>query len=198
MSATRPTPLAGTVLREARLVAGLSQSELARRAGVTQSVISTYESGGRDPSLTTLARLVAATGQRLSVVVEPGPEGAHQGIPDTRLGRRLRRRRAALMAAAQRRGATNLRVFGSVARGEDGPDSDVDLLVDLAPGGGCSLWPVSSASWPRFSASRSTSRRSTASSPGFATAPSERRSRCEPPPAGHPGYGSSRSSNGLR
>ncbi|MCH8627750.1 helix-turn-helix domain-containing protein [Arsenicicoccus piscis] len=136
MSATRPTPLAGTVLREARLVAGLSQSELARRAGVTQSVISTYESGGRDPSLTTLARLVAATGQRLSVVVEPGPEGAHQGIPDTRLGRRLRRRRAALMAAAQRRGATNLRVFGSVARGEDGPDSDVDLLVDLAPGGG--------------------------------------------------------------
>jgi predicted nucleotidyltransferase len=28
---------------------------------------------------------------------------------------------------------TNLRVFGSVARGEDRPDSDVDLLVDLPP-----------------------------------------------------------------
>lgn len=28
---------------------------------------------------------------------------------------------------------TNLRVFGSVARGEDQPGSDVDLLVDIAP-----------------------------------------------------------------
>lgn len=30
-------------------------------------------------------------------------------------------------------GADNPRVFGSVARGDDRPDSDVDLLVDLAP-----------------------------------------------------------------
>jgi uncharacterized protein len=28
---------------------------------------------------------------------------------------------------------TNLRIFGRVARGEDRPDSDVDLLVDLPP-----------------------------------------------------------------
>ncbi|WP_317618978.1 nucleotidyltransferase family protein [Cellulomonas palmilytica] len=32
---------------------------------------------------------------------------------------------------AHRHGASNVRVFGSVARGEDGPDSDIDLLVDL-------------------------------------------------------------------
>jgi hypothetical protein len=31
-------------------------------------------------------------------------------------------------------------VFGSVARGEDGPDSDVDLVVDLAPGTGLVGW----------------------------------------------------------
>jgi len=31
---------------------------------------------------------------------------------------------------------TNLRVFGSVARGQDRPDSDVDLLADLPPGMG--------------------------------------------------------------
>jgi predicted nucleotidyltransferase/DNA-binding XRE family transcriptional regulator len=136
MNATQSPPTAGRVLREARLAAGLSQNELARRAGVAQSVISAYESGARDPSLTTLARLVAATGQRLSVAVEAGPDSGVRGIPDTRLGRRLRHRRSALLAAAERRGATNLRVFGSVARGEDGPDSDVDLLVDLAPGTG--------------------------------------------------------------
>jgi predicted nucleotidyltransferase len=41
-----------------------------------------------------------------------------------------------LIAAAESHGASNLRVFGSVARGEDGPDSDVDLLVDFAPGTG--------------------------------------------------------------
>ena len=37
------------------------------------------------------------------------------------------------MAAAAAHDVTNLRVFGSVARGEDQPDSDVDLLVDLPP-----------------------------------------------------------------
>lgn len=31
-------------------------------------------------------------------------------------------------------GASNVRVFGSVARGEDGPGSDIDLLVDFPPG----------------------------------------------------------------
>jgi hypothetical protein len=41
--------------------------------------------------------------------------------------------RAALLAAARRHGATNLRLFGSVARGEEQVDSDVDLLIDLAP-----------------------------------------------------------------
>jgi predicted nucleotidyltransferase len=50
------------------------------------------------------------------------------------LGRRVRQRRRALVAAAAAHGVTRLRVFGSVARGEDRPDSDVDLLVDLPPG----------------------------------------------------------------
>ncbi len=129
--------MAGELLREARRRSGLSQTDLARRAHVAQSVISAYESGRREPSLTTLRRLVAATGQRLRVEVEPADgDEVVRGIPDSPLGRRLRRHRRALVTAAQRRGAGNLRVFGSVARGEDGPDSDVDLLVDLAPGTG--------------------------------------------------------------
>lgn len=37
---------------------------------------------------------------------------------------------------AKRHGARNLRLFGSVARGEDDPSSDIDLLVDLEPGRG--------------------------------------------------------------
>jgi len=41
-----------------------------------------------------------------------------------------------VLATARRHGAGNVRVFGSVARGEDQPGSDIDLLVDLAPGTG--------------------------------------------------------------
>jgi predicted nucleotidyltransferase len=45
-------------------------------------------------------------------------------------------RREQILAIAARHGARNLRVFGSVARGEDGPESDVDLLVEFEPGRG--------------------------------------------------------------
>ena len=43
----------------------------------------------------------------------------------------LRQRRNDLLAAASRRGASNLRVFGSVARGNHDDRSDIDFLVDF-------------------------------------------------------------------
>lgn len=43
----------------------------------------------------------------------------------------------------RRYAATNPRLFGSVARGDATPDSDIDLLVDLLPGGGNELLRVS-------------------------------------------------------
>ena len=47
----------------------------------------------------------------------------------------LKARRKAILAIAERYGARELRVFGSVARGEEAdPHSDIDLLVDLEPG----------------------------------------------------------------
>lgn len=39
-----------------------------------------------------------------------------------------------LLALARRRGVTGLRVFGSMSRDDAADDSDVDLLVSLAPG----------------------------------------------------------------
>ena len=42
--------------------------------------------------------------------------------------------RAELLALARRRGVTGVRVFGSMSRGDGSDDSDVDLLVTLAPG----------------------------------------------------------------
>lgn len=44
--------------------------------------------------------------------------------------------RADILAVAARHGARNVRVFGSVARGDAKPDSDVDLLVEFEPGTG--------------------------------------------------------------
>lgn len=43
-------------------------------------------------------------------------------------------RRSEILAVAERYGARNLRVFGSVARGESDERSDIDLLVDMEPG----------------------------------------------------------------
>jgi predicted nucleotidyltransferase len=69
------------------------------------------------------------------VEVADGVGHARTDAPaETMLSRVLGRQRDAIVAAAARNGGTNVRVFGSVARGEDGPESDVDLLVDLDPG----------------------------------------------------------------
>lgn len=43
-------------------------------------------------------------------------------------------KRAEIRRIAERHGARNLRLFGSFARGEARPDSDLDLLIDLEPG----------------------------------------------------------------
>jgi uncharacterized protein len=64
---------AGALLRQARQRAGLSQVELAARAGVTQSVISSYESGHRQPSVPTLAAMIEAAGFELVTAVRRQP-----------------------------------------------------------------------------------------------------------------------------
>ena len=46
----------------------------------------------------------------------------------------LRKRRDEIVEVARARGASRVRVFGSVARGDATDDSDVDFLVDLEPG----------------------------------------------------------------
>lgn len=46
----------------------------------------------------------------------------------------LHERRSEIFDLAAYYGASNIRIFGSVARGEDDSASDIDLLVDLDPG----------------------------------------------------------------
>jgi len=58
------------------------------------------------------------------------PEQESSLNDETTLGL-LRSRREELLAVGGALGVRAIRVFGSVARGDDGPDSDVDLLVEL-------------------------------------------------------------------
>jgi predicted nucleotidyltransferase/DNA-binding XRE family transcriptional regulator len=124
----------GSLLRDARTRAGLTQAELAERAGTTQSVISAYEHDRRQPALSTLADLVSATGLELEVTVRTRRRPIDRLTGP--LGVRVRQQRRRLVEVASQHGVTHLRVFGSVARGEEGENSDLDLLVDLPPGMG--------------------------------------------------------------
>ena len=57
-------------LIKARVAAGLSQAELARKMSTTQSVVARLESGRHLPSLNTLKKLAEATGAKLSIHLE--------------------------------------------------------------------------------------------------------------------------------
>jgi predicted nucleotidyltransferase len=48
--------------------------------------------------------------------------------------RLLQEKREEILRIAARHGAYNVRVFGSVVKGEAGPHSDVDFLVEVGPG----------------------------------------------------------------
>jgi transcriptional regulator with XRE-family HTH domain len=58
----------GQLLTEARRAAGLSQDELAARAGTSRPTLSSYEHGHRSPTLTTASRILAAAGCELSTI----------------------------------------------------------------------------------------------------------------------------------
>lgn len=60
--------------------------------------------------------------------------GKIHGDSDMTINKAIQEKREVILALAARHGACNVRVFGSVSRGEAGPQSDVDLLVDLEPG----------------------------------------------------------------
>lgn len=56
-----------------------------------------------------------------------------QRVEGERIEEVVRAKREEILAIAARHGAYNVRLIGSVARGEAGPGSDVDLLVDVGP-----------------------------------------------------------------
>jgi ribosome-binding protein aMBF1 (putative translation factor) len=66
----------GAAIRELRSARGWSQSELAGRAGTTQSAVARLEAGGTVPTLPLLGRIAHALDAELTVRVEPRPDVA--------------------------------------------------------------------------------------------------------------------------
>lgn len=94
-----------------RRILGLTQRELARRSGVPQPLISAIESGKREATPSVAAALEGALRVRPSVVVE--------------------RLREAVLGVVKDNHGRAVHVFGSAARGDDRPDSDIDFLVEF-------------------------------------------------------------------
>ena len=103
------------LIREARKRAGLTQAELARRAGVPQSTIGRIECGARAPSTALAERLIRAAGFELRVGLgEPDPD------TDSLFERTLRRTPRQRLADAIRAARFALRGRRAVRRAGDG------------------------------------------------------------------------------
>lgn len=76
---------AAAELRAARTRAGLTQAQLAARAGTSQATLSAYENGAKQPSLATFERLLRSAGSHLSVAQAP----SQRIEPSRRAGARL-------------------------------------------------------------------------------------------------------------
>jgi uncharacterized protein len=99
----------GDFVRARRSILGLTQRALAERSGVKQPLIAAIETGARQPSDATLAKLDAALAIRPSAALDA--------------------RRDEVRAIFAEAGLPEPRVFGSVARGDDDVTSDLDLMV---------------------------------------------------------------------
>lgn len=101
-------------------------SDLARR---TRAVV---ERLAREPR----RRLVVLKNSRPVAVISGVEANAAALAPEGSGGLRaeLLRKKSMIGAIARAHGARSVRLFGSVARGDERPDSDIDLLVELEPG----------------------------------------------------------------
>jgi uncharacterized protein len=105
---------ASTAIRRTREVAEMKQGPFARLVGTSQPSLSDYERGARVPSDATLRRILLKSGVRPTDVLAAYRED--------------------VLAVCERYGAADVRVIGSVARGEDSADSDIDLLMRFPDG----------------------------------------------------------------
>jgi transcriptional regulator with XRE-family HTH domain len=137
-----------TLIREARLRAGLTQQELAERSGRERSVIARWEQGATAPSLEALLEVIDACGFELPLELAPRDEAAAERLrenvllsPERRLEQLLERTEPArppfdpyaLLAALERRRVSYVLIggFARVLRGAEETTRGIDLAPSL-------------------------------------------------------------------
>jgi len=105
----------GSIVREARRRAGLTQAALAEKAGVPKSTVGRIESGARTPSVELVERLVRAAGLEVTVSLSESDPGT-----DSMFERTLRRTPAERLGDATRAARFVLRGRREVEAASDG------------------------------------------------------------------------------
>lgn len=116
------------VLDRARRKRGESKADVARGAGLGEPAVRRLFSGGHaNPTVKTVDAVAAHLGFRLSLEPAEQPRTAptHAG---------LRTMADQIERIVGDHGGCDVRVFGSVARGDARADSDIDLLIEVGPG----------------------------------------------------------------
>jgi transcriptional regulator with XRE-family HTH domain len=128
-----------TLIREARLRAGLTQQELADRSGRQRSVIARWEQGAIEPSLETFLEIIAICGFDLPIELVPRDESANERLqknallsPERRVQRALKASSTDSPFASLERQQTAYVVIGSFARIVQGAEETTEG-VDIAP-----------------------------------------------------------------
>lgn len=115
------------LIAQARRESGLTQSAFASRAGTSQPAIARYEAGLASPSLNTLVRILKAGGLELELRVK----ATRTVNLSSKRAKKIRENRGEINRLMKKAGASHIRLFGSVVRGEDTKSSDIDFLVDF-------------------------------------------------------------------
>lgn len=129
------------ILINARKSSRLTQEQVAERAGTSQSAVVRYEKGLQTPSVDTLKRLLKANGFDLILDIKRAKKVA----PKSELFKIVQANRGEIREILHSLGARNIRIVGSVARGDDNEKSDLDLLVDIGKDTGNTFKAVISA-----------------------------------------------------
>jgi transcriptional regulator with XRE-family HTH domain len=107
---------ASEAIRNARIRAGITQAELARRLGTTQSAVARLEASSSNPTVATLERALEATGHRLLLAAAR----TDPGIDETLIAQKLRMTPAERLKRFEsfNRDARTIMLAGQHSRGE--------------------------------------------------------------------------------
>lgn len=119
----------GRRIAEGRRLRGLSQTALAAAAAIDRTALSKIETGRRRVGSAELARIAEALKLPFEHFFTEKPANADPDPLAT-----VRSKRGAILRICRRHGAHSPRLFGSIARGQAAPDSDVDFIVEMEQG----------------------------------------------------------------